>query len=356
MAALPYALISDVHLHAWSRFASINPHGVNTRLEILLNEISRACETLGKLGGRRVRIAGDLFHVRGEIKPSVLNPVLERFRSLIAAGFEFEAIPGNHDLEGKESDQIGNALGALVDVGMIVHHAAHYDDGDEPHGRCMMFPWRNDPRELLEEMRSMAAGWASAFDAIIHAPVNGVIMGIPDHGLSGEELAGLGFKRVFAGHYHNHKEVVPGVFSIGALTHQTFSDIGTQAGFLIVDDEDVRFHASHAPKFVEITGDTDPDEIPLIADGNYVRMKLQDVTEAEIKEARAELESYGAAGVVINATRSTKAPSRGGVSTARGVSLDASVDGFIKHKGYARGEALSKRCADILNEARESAE
>lgn len=356
MAALPYALISDAHMHAWSRFASINPHGVNTRLEIVLNEISRACETLGKLGGRRVRLAGDLFHVRGEIKPSVLNPVLLRIRHLRAAGFEFEAIPGNHDLEGKESDQIGNALGALRDVGVIVHDETAII---KEHGAVVMVPWFNSIEDLREELGEIAEKLGNAiecYDLIIHAPVNGVIMGIPDHGLSGEELAGLGFKRVFAGHYHDHKEVAPGVFSIGALTHQTFSDIGTKAGFLIVDDEDVRFHASHAPNFVEITPDTDPDEIPLIADGNYVRLKLQDVTEAQIKEAREELESYGAAGVVINATRSTKAPSREGVASGRGASLDASVEDFIKHKGYETGEALSKRCADILNEAREGAE
>ena len=49
------------------------------------------------------------------------------------------------------------------------------------------------------------------------------------------DLAKLGFRRVFAGHYHHHCSFEDGkVWSIGATTHQTASDIGTKAGFLLV--------------------------------------------------------------------------------------------------------------------------
>lgn len=351
----PWALISDAHIHSWNRFSTVNEDGINSRLCIILDEISRACDVLAKKGGKKVRIAGDLFHVRGQIAPSVLNPTLDRFRALVDAGFEFEAIPGNHDLEGKESDKLGNALGALRDVGMVVHDELHYDDEDH-HGRCVMVPWRNSTDKLMDELKGMAGGWSHDFDAIIHAPVNGVLPGIPDHGLNADDLAAIGFRRIFSGHYHNHKVMADGkVISIGATTHQTFSDIGTKAGFLIVDDDDFTFHASHAPRFVEIK-DQPEEEWPDLVDGNYVRLKLEDVSESEIVEAREELFKMGAAGVVVNATRSTKTVTRAGATVKSGESVEGSVEAFIKHKGYDRGEELSKLCGSILTEAKEAAE
>ena len=92
-AMKPYLVMSDVHLHDWSAFSQVD-NGVNTRLKIILREIVRAAGHLKKHGGDKIVITGDLFHVRGKLAPSVLNPVTDVFRRLVESGFEIHALPG----------------------------------------------------------------------------------------------------------------------------------------------------------------------------------------------------------------------------------------------------------------------
>lgn len=58
-------------------------------------------------------------------------------------------------------------------------------------------------------------------DVVVHTPINKAIPTMPDVGIDAQELKDrLPFPAKPSGHYHNHKEVLPGVVSIGALTHQ----------------------------------------------------------------------------------------------------------------------------------------
>ena len=90
-----YGIISDTHCHNWSTFATVGVDGVNTRLSIILKEIKRAAEEVKKAGGKRLFHAGDLFHVRGSVAPSVLNPTLKYFEQIIEMGVEPVIICGN---------------------------------------------------------------------------------------------------------------------------------------------------------------------------------------------------------------------------------------------------------------------
>ena len=110
----PYGLMADLHLHNWNAFASVGESGVNARLQLLLNEIRRCADEVKKAGGDTIVIAGDVFHVRGSIAPSVLNPTLDTLRHLISGGIRFVILAGNHDLEGKESNRIGSAITACA--------------------------------------------------------------------------------------------------------------------------------------------------------------------------------------------------------------------------------------------------
>ncbi|CCG43344.1 metallophosphoesterase [Magnetospirillum molischianum] len=344
----PYALLADLHFHNWSTFSTTNADGVNSRLAIQCAEMRRAGQELLAAGGNLMVLAGDIFHVRGSISPTVLNPVLEVVRDLRGAGVGIVALPGNHDLEGKESDRVGNAVRALADAGVRVC--------DEPEviDRLALVPWHSSTADLLNALDDLNGRvGAGDFDVILHAPIDGVIPGLPSHGLTAEQLAGFGFRRVFAGHYHDHKDFGNGVFSIGATTQQTWGDVGTRAGFLIVSD-DVRYRASHAPSFIDITPDTPPADIPFLADGNYVRLKLEDVTETEIKIAREELMGMGAKGGVIHATRKTEV-SRTGVAAKSGVTLEASVTAYVVAKSFDRPTELAAYCDSILTEARSAA-
>lgn len=346
----PYGLMADLHLHNWNAFASVGESGVNARLQLLLNEIRRCADEVKKAGGDTIVIAGDVFHVRGSIAPSVLNPTLDTLRHLISGGIRFVILAGNHDLEGKESNRIGSAITALEGIGCNVVNTHSY--GMMALERTVLIPWTQKIDELKAQITNArdADPKPEEVDLILHAPIDGVIVGLPDHGLDPFWLASQGFRRVFSGHYHHHK-CFGSVWSIGALAHHTWSDVGSKAGFLIVGDE-VRWHKSHTPEFVEINGSTDPDDIPLLVDGNYVRAKINSTKQKEVEELRAYLTDCGAKGVVILAQKDATVSARSGSTINAGASLEVSVTDFIKVQSYTNADKLAILCNDILTEAR----
>lgn len=349
----PYGVISDTHHHLWHAFATTLPSGINSRLQMILNETMRCAEEVRKAGGDTIYHGGDLFHVRGSIAPSVMNPTMDTYRGIIESGIKIVINAGNHDLEGKEAARVSSAITALEGVGCRVVNAPNYGSFDD----MVIIPWIPNLTKLREAIECVDPADRPGCDLLLHAPLDGVIPGIPDHGLDPAYLAGLGFRRVFCGHYHHHKEAAPNVFSIGSLTSQTWSDIGAKAGFLIVSESEVKWFASHAPSFVEIDGSTDPAEVPLIVDGHYVRVKITSNKSSDVETARQFLLQSGAVGVnVISVPALTSAPVRaGGALIKAGGTLETSISDFIVAKAYKEPAKLSSLCADILATARSAA-
>lgn len=350
----PYLITSDQHCHSWDQFKKVNPDGVNSRLRIILGELERAYDTLVEKGGCEAFMAGDLFHIRGKIEPSVFNPTFRVMADIHDRHDDLGtyAIPGNHDLEGREAEAIGNAMQSLSSIeGFIV------DTDVRRHGDVIVIPWQHD----LDHLRSLLAGHAAKAasdgmlgktDVIIHAPVNGVIKGIPDHGLEAGELAAYGFRRVFAGHYHDHKTFCDGnVISVGATTHQTWSDVGTAAGFLLVYEDRIEHYPSQAPQFRDMLG-WDGEDLGSFVKGHYIRARLDDVTEKEIAAYRADILKAGALGVNLSATKKVTT-GRSGAAAKSAVSLDASVAHYIEHDlKPVLPEEVTKLALEVLNEAR----
>ncbi|MDP9155349.1 MAG: hypothetical protein M3O74_13975 [Pseudomonadota bacterium] len=179
-----------------------------------------------------------------------------------------------------------------------------------------------------------------------------MIEGLPDHGLTGEWLADLGFKRVFSGHYHNHKEIVPNkVWSIGALTHQTWGDVGSKAGFLIVSHSQVKWHSTRAPQFVDIDGSLDPSEVALLCDGNYIRVKVSNAKPSEVSAIRDGLMKHGALGVNVNVVK-TPTTGRAAASTVKaGASVEVQVTDYIKAGGFEHADLVAQGAIAVLAEA-----
>lgn len=329
----PYGLMADLHLHNWASFSATDAAGVNTRLTALLGEIRRCALETQKAGGKYVVMAGDVFHVRGSIAPSVLNPTADALHAINKElGTEFIIIPGNHDLEGRDTTRIGSAVTALesADHVRVVNEVTYLDEID-----AYVFPWFERTDALLEHLEHFRPEEGEyEFDAIIHAPIDGVISGLPGHGLTPEILRALGYGRVFAGHYHHHKDF-GGVISIGALAHHTWSDVGSKAGFLVVypGAKQHRWFQSHLPQFIDLSklAAVEPDEIPLMVDGHYVRMRVEASKVKEVEAARTELLSFGAAAVLIQAE--PKPPADEARTTSEliktGASLEASVTEFV---------------------------
>lgn len=342
MSQAPYALLSDVHAHAWSAFSHVLPNGMNSRLDIIIRELHRANAELKAAGGNQMMIAGDIFHVRGSIAPEVFNPVFQAFVEIGENGTEVQIIPGNHDLCGKTVTTLGNATQSLSEIKNVrVSTCAAVI-----HSKKVMIPWEPD----LAKLRSKIADFQDKdADLIIHMGIDGVLKGMPDHGLSSSELASLSYKRIFAGHYHHHKIMENGkVVSIGATTHQTYSDIGTQAGFLLVYPDHVEYRSSHAPRFVEINETTDEAEIPLIVDGNYVRVRGLKITDQQIGELRKSLLDMNAKGVSIEVARDlVSSRSVSGASTAP-KTITESINAYIDETVEDNALHIKSLCADVL--------
>lgn len=352
----PYALFSDQHCHNWSAYATRLPGGMNSRLKILVDELHRGCAELRKAGGTTALFAGDLFHSRGSIDPEVFNPVADAIDKEIKLGTHFVAIPGNHDLKSNETTELGNAIQSLGKRDGF--HVVTKPETHAPSGQFVtMVPWipkLDDLKETLEEIA--AAGYVGDHDLVIHAGIDGVLSGVPAHGLTPAYLAGLGFRRVFAGHYHHHCTFEAGkVWSIGALAHKDFGDIGTKAGFCLVYPDRVVYRASRAPSFVEVTPDTSEEDIATIADGAYVRVRGFTFDDTQANAMRRELTELGAAGVLIQCERTTVS-ARSGTVSAKGVTLEASVDGFITRMGSSHEAAVRARAAQIISDVRATAE
>ena len=318
---MSFTLSSDQHAHSWTQFARVNEAGVNTRLAAILNEFRRQADCSILMGHKRMVFAGDLFHVRGRIEPEVFNPTHACLKEIAERGVEIIAIPGNHDLQGKEASALGNAMQTLGEIKnfRVVTKPELIDD-------VIMIPWIEDLAQLRDKLSKLAGSkQASKLDVVIHAPVNGVLKGLPDHGLEASELQALGFRRVFAGHYHNALELLPGVYSVGATTHQTWSDPDTNAGFWMVDGGACEFSPTSAPLFVnQATTTVDENAVK----GNYVRIQLKEADADEIDKLRRDLIDAGAAGVVDHASRKRTTTRTGSVAAA-GATIEASVGEFI---------------------------
>lgn len=344
MTSPPYGLISDLHADLWSAFASLDSKGRNTRLMSICHEIDRCCEEVKKVGGDEVWIAGDVFHTRGSVQPAVFNPVMETLQKWHGR-ISFFIIAGNHDLTDRESKELGSSIQMLNSVAHVFHKP------DMVNG-IVVVPWHPDVQSYKAALTEVSQKYGNQdYDLICHIGIDRTLSGIGDRGVTADFLADLGFFRVFSGHYHHNKSFGRGVFSIGAATHQTWSDVGTKAGFLICHDEGkVQWFASHAPSFIDITGEEDPIDLELLVDGNFVRARIGEATNVEVNEWREKLIDMGAKGVTITSIPKSVLARRTGVSAKSVNDIDKSVSDYIAEQGY--GAEVSNIATQILREVR----
>lgn len=289
----PYGVMADIHCHNWSAFSHINANGINNRLQHILDGIRQCADKVKAEGGNDIVIAGDLFHTRGTVKPSVFNPVFELFQQLSKEGFIIHAIPGNHDLEGKNSEALGNAMLAL---GAIPNFFI-YNSPTCLSDRFLFIPWFEDSQKV-QELATKAPYQKRNLTLFCHVGFNGVIPAVIGGTLDPKDFIDEGFKHVFSGHFHNHVGFDSTVYSIGALTHQTWSDIGSLAGFLIVREDTVEHVTTPAPMFID---DSSHETVA----GNYVRLREKDVSQEQAESYIKTMMDYGALAVLDQTTRPT---------------------------------------------------
>lgn len=354
----PILIFSDPHYHDFSQFATINGNGLNSRLADTLRATIEAYRAAQDAGAVSAICAGDIFHVRGKVKPSVLNPTTQTFQKIRDTyTICTHAISGNHDLETEKSSEMTSAITSLRPH-MKVYSAGPYTT-DLSFGQVMVtfVPWEADLKKLRQIIKDANAKVDKRYKnaLVLHAPLNGVIKGLPDHGLTPDDFIGCEFDKVFIGHYHNHKRFQVGkteVISVGSLTHQNFGDVENLAGYLIwnPDSGEVTHHETSAPKFVrinaddinEVTQDQIRDNYVKVVDGYFERPE-------DIQEIKDILILKGAKAVVVEGITKRPAVTRGTTSTSAAPTIHSILGDYVT-RTYPGEDDVLVEAMDILNE------
>lgn len=293
---------ADWHFHPFKAFSRIGEDGVNSRLADIARAWRWCLEQAKKEGCEVMCVAGDLFHVRGQLKPSVVNVVLGCISDAVDRyGMRLVMIPGNHDME----DFRGGPTAVDLFGGMMGVHVLH-DRVVEINGvKFMGIPYRHDVEEFLRVARELR----EAHDL---QPGRAVVLchqGLDDLTERGMPPSGLGADKVrevfgadipvFLGHYHcfwRDDKVV----QVGSPIQHSFSSEGHLNGYWIYNTEGgfcghiINFKS---PEFVTLTGDGRRSW----KRGDFVRIVMSDLKKAE---ALAEdVLKNGAGGVITQIVR-----------------------------------------------------
>ncbi len=302
MISAPFMLLSDPHFHAFKAHSKL-VDGVNSRLFDVLSVCNQALDAALRNGVELMLIAGDIFHVRGQIKPSIFNMAADWLHNVLEAGIDVALISGNHDME------------SFRNGASSVHSLAYIAGNVRKTGRRRNVAVLTDEKPLLRTRSGMKViGIPYTYDhekfkasfselsmrhepdiALIHQGIDDFdFEGAPSTGLSAgfllEESGGL----IASGHYHK-----PGrrdrVINVGAPLQHRVSDRGQDRGCWIVSaGGEVRFHALDAPRFVSIDMKDGFDSSEDV-EGNFIHIKATSLEAA--REGREEALRRGAASV-----------------------------------------------------------
>lgn len=297
---MKYLLLADPHCHNFKNHSTIGDGGMNSRLADILRSWEQAITESYEMGCRYCLIAGDMFHVRGMVKPSVFNVVygflMKTFKTL---GIHFIMIPGNHDQEFMSYDGHSSidTLDEIVGVSVLKNDTIRFGKrGDVilgiPHCRST-----EDFKRLFEQ----GVQEHNPDIILIHQGIDNFKLRdvMPDTQITVDYLQSHTNAWIIAGHYHepcSHGRVI----QVGALVQHTFDDEGSERGYWVLDTDTMEacfYPLNVAPKFITVTKEKDVKK----AGGNFVRIKVDSIKAAEKLEKACK--EAGAKSVVVQLER-----------------------------------------------------
>jgi DNA repair exonuclease SbcCD nuclease subunit len=238
-------IISDLHAHAWSRFATTLPNGMNSRFGHLLavldqiEDIAKACDV------EMLAILGDLTHQRYFMRFSIYTPLMAWLAKMQREIGRVVVLKGNHD----EETETTHALGPLALCGIEVIDTPKYL---EVASRTTLWvPYMNGERIVS------AVQEHKADQVFLHYALDGKVMTGGEYALTTPlRLSDLdGFDRIVLGHVHAPSvEQDARVIYVGAPLHFDFGDTGDRFAWHFPDGGGApRAYKLDFPKFVTTT-------------------------------------------------------------------------------------------------------
>lgn len=242
-------IISDLHSHAWPRFATTTADGTNSRFQHLLDVLAQADEEIETRAVEDIIMLGDLTHRRYYVQFSVYARVCSWFAKHIRRGRRVIALVGNHDIESEGH----HSLEPLVHMGvMVVDQPEWLQSGKNQPNNWLFVPYlQHDIVKAVQDNQPREDGSI----AFMHYAFDGKILdseyAVPT-ALKKSDMEA--FDRVILGHIHSPSLEENGrIVYVGAPLHFDFGDQGDRYCWLLDDNGGMTALPLHAPKFVTTT-------------------------------------------------------------------------------------------------------
>lgn len=320
-------IFSDLHAHEFSSFSYTDPKtGLNSRLKWCIKTIDHVRNEAKKRKIDHVWFGGDLFHVRGVLRVTVIQEVYKALRRLAKVA-TVTVIGGNHDQQDKEGKYLASSVLSrrrirIVDTYNVLP--------EYPDTAAFAYDWNAD-RLRANIKKAYGQGIRHL---LMHAGILGAVTGPRDF-IPKEEIKPDVFKkfrRVFSGHYHKGQDIGSNISYIGAALQHYRSEAGYDTGFVVYDygtNGYERFRIP-SPRFTKWESEDDDDKVA----GNYVDAVLP--SDWSVEDLQTHLEDLGVeAHNVIYSNRESR-------PTERRLRIDTSTDNAVMLKRYAK-----KFCGDL---------
>jgi DNA repair exonuclease SbcCD nuclease subunit len=286
------AISGDWHFHAYKE-NSVTVEGKNSNLlrmgavwtRMVDEAIAAECDVIA--------VVGDVFHVRGSIKPSVFV-FIHHLMSDTAKRIPILFIPGNHDMEDYRGG--ATAIDTLCDIPNV--YVAGKTSTITLRGiGFLCVPYHHNIAEMVVNIAEASEDYQVV---LMHQGIDNFkpSESMPNTGLTVESLQSFFGKElpVFSGHYHSSRRM-GNIYQVGAPMQHHFGDEGDERGFLIYDTEiGCSFHNLNAARFVTVGSKAD---IADLRSSDFVRIKSSSASEAAKLRDKVRLVTESVSAVII---------------------------------------------------------
>lgn len=297
-------IFSDLHIHPWTAFSSLDKRGVNTRLRLILSCLKKIIKAAQTENASAILFSGDLFHV-SRLSAETYDLTTRVLRS---SQHPIVMIPGNHDQARKISDY--HTMRALNQREGFLYVL------DQREGQSVKIngisvagiPFTESRKDLYRSIRKIRdidvlllhTGFAGATAGFDYIADQKNFAQPHKMGLAENEI-----KIAVAGHFHrpqiwysgspsfdwvthpSKRFLKPGMVLVpGAPLQHTFGDQHDERGYWVADlkKNRLRFRSLEMPKFYKIDMDLKEyteEELAKISKGNYIALSASRLPELE---------------------------------------------------------------------------